>query len=82
MICACGYEKECHIWCGYGHENGLCPPNTPENIAAVQKEVNRPRCDFCNEAAPYGDARNHWSALHLSQTHRLFYKLKKWLAKT
>lgn len=23
--CPCGYKNECPIWCGDGHEDGLCP---------------------------------------------------------
>ncbi len=25
MTCLCGYDRECTIWCGDGHSNGLCP---------------------------------------------------------
>lgn len=74
MICACGYNKECGMWCGPGHTNGLCPPNTPENIRKAKIGLGRPRCDICREAAPFGDARNIWIGMHKHRIKRLLRK--------
>ncbi len=80
--CACGYIKERPIWCGNGHNTGQCPPNTKKNIEAVTQEANRPRCEYCGEAAPYGDARNAWMGMHKHRVRKLKIWLSQRLSKT
>lgn len=43
MPCPCGYERECAIWCGNGHENGQCQANWIDFTLLV------PLCPTCGD---------------------------------
>ena len=61
MSCPCGYDLECAVWCGQGHETGQCPApmldhfefRFPEHMQAARIEILIPDFDTCGPYMRY-----------------------------